>query len=67
MASKMKTFYAKKQYDGYVSEDNFQLAEEDIPVIVDGGKSIFAYYSIISPSCYRVFIVVVLLFSIEKF
>ena len=41
MTNKMKTFYTKKQYDGYVSEDNFQLVEEDIPVITDGGRFIF--------------------------
>ena len=33
----MKTFYVKKQYDGYPSEDNFKLVEEDIPAIKDGG------------------------------
>ena len=47
MASKMKTFYVKKQYDGDVSEDNFKLVEEDIPVINDGGRSIFTYQLIL--------------------
>ena len=37
MTSKVKTFYVKKQYDGYPSEDNFKLVEEDIPATKDGG------------------------------
>ena len=43
MASKMKTFYVKQQYDGDVSEDNFKLVEEDMPVINSGGKFTFTY------------------------
>lgn len=33
---KAKTFVAKKQYDGHVTEDNFELIEEEVPAIDDG-------------------------------
>ena len=41
----MKTFYVKKQYEEYPSEDNFKLVEEDIPHIKDGG-TFFAWINL---------------------